>query len=589
MSRNDGIPSPTFFAGCAVCALVAGPARALEADRFPPIPGGEFHRGNAPGPGEGGYYFDPWLFGAAAVLLVVWMRAVGWANAEGGKLGMRASAWNTLLVAGGLAGFLALLTRPPAAWGFLLLALFASGPFALFLLARNSAVPASGRILTPRHLKAAVVRRLARWGIPVGLFGAEHAALGSDIRLIGKSSTGRDDVDRSRQVEHSPAFVAAKELVYDAILRRATDIHLEPRENELSARIRIDGVMYPVGPFDRGRGEALVNIFKVLGGMDITDKRRAQDGSFRVELAGRSIDVRAATQGTRFGEKLTLRLLDQAQTVTRLSELGMRQQLMDEVEAIVRRPHGMLLCCGPTGAGKSTTLHAALRSLDAHQSNIITVEDPVEFSIPDVNQIEINTKAGQSFATSLRNILRQDPDVLMIGEIRDRETAEIACQAANTGHMVLSTVHANDTFTALHRMQELGTEPYVAATALSAILGQRLARRLCPDCKRAYRPDAETLKKHGLPAEKVGEFHRPPEDPQSQCPRCGGTGFYGRIGIFELLIVNDAIREMIRNAAPLTEIRAEARKNGMLSLKEEGLRHVVRGVTSLEEMLRVVQ
>ncbi|MEX0717422.1 MAG: GspE/PulE family protein [Planctomycetaceae bacterium] len=567
---------------------MAGPiAFADDPEPFPPIPGGEFFRGNAPG--DSGYYLDLWLFGAAAVLFVVWLNVVGWANNEGRRIGMRVRAWNALLVAGGLAGFLTVLTIPPAAMGFLLLAALAGGPFALFLLGRNAAVPDRARVLTPRHLKAALVRRLARWGVPVGLFGEEHAALGADVRLVGKTSTGRDDLDRSRQAEYSTGFVAAKELVYDAVLRRATDIHLEPREHELACRIRIDGAMYPVDPLDRGTGDSVVNVFKVLAGMDITEKRRAQDGSFRAEIEGRSIDIRAATQGTRFGEKLSLRLLDPQQSVLRLSELGMRKELVAEVESLLKRNHGMLLCCGPTGAGKSTTLYAALRTLDPHEKNIITVEDPVEFQIPHVNQIEINDKAGQSVAGALRNILRQDPDVLMIGEIRDSETARIACEAANTGHLVLSTVHSTDTFTALHRLIELSGERYVAASALAAIVGQRLVRRLCPACKVGYRPDAETLKKHGLPAEKIGEFFRPPEPPREDCPHCAGMGYFGRVGIFELLAIDGPIREMIHAAAPLSDIRAAARRNGMLFLHEEGLRHVVRGATSLEEMLRVVQ
>lgn len=588
MSRSTRLSTRAASAAAAIVAVIRpGDSAGGDPEPFPPIPGGQFFRGNAPG--DSGFYLDPWLFGAAIACFVLWLRAIGWANAEGRRLAMRGRGWNALLVSGGVAGFLALLTLPPAAWGFLLLALFAGGPMALFLVARNAAVPASARVLTPRHVKNSVLRRLARWGLPVGLLGEEHAALGGGVRLIGSTSTGRDDLERSRQAEYSPGFVAARELVYDAVLRRATDIHLEPREGELAARIRIDGVMYPVESLDRNAGNAVVNVFKVLAGMDIAEKRRPQDGSFRAEIAGRSIDVRAATQGTRHGEKLSLRILDSGQSVLRLGQLGKRKELVSELESLLARPHGMIVCCGPTGAGKSTTLHAALRSLDAREKNIITLEDPVEFHLPDVNQIEIHEKSGQSFAGALRNILRQDPDVLMVGEIRDAETARLACEAANTGHLVLTTLHATDTFTALGRLVELAGDRHATATALAAVIGQRLARRLCPTCRVAYCPDAETLKKHGIPADRVQQFFRPADPPRSDCPECGGTGYRGRVGIFELLPIDEALREMIRSGAALSDIRAAARRRGMLFLNEEGLRHVVHGTTSLDEMLRAVQ
>jgi len=323
--------------------------------------------------------------------------------------------------------------------------------------------------------------------------------------------------------------------------------------------------------------------------MDITERRRPLDGSFRAELEGRDVDFRVATQGTRHGQKLSLRILDQSNAVSKLSGLGMRKQMLEQLRQIVKQPHGMFISVGPTGAGKSTTLYTALNELDAYQCNIITIEDPIEYKMHNVNQIEINNRSGQTFANSLRSILRQDPDVVMIGEIRDSETANIACQAANTGHMVFSTLHANDTITALYRMLELGVETFMVANSISAILGQRLARRLCPSCKEAYRPKPELLKKAGLPASKIDKFYRPPKNRQEPCATCGGLGFRGRIGVFELLPINDRLRDLIREKAPLSAIKAEARKNGMLYMKEEGLRLVVRGITSIDEMLRVVK
>jgi type II secretory ATPase GspE/PulE/Tfp pilus assembly ATPase PilB-like protein len=378
-------------------------------------------------------------------------------------------------------------------------------------------------------------------------------------------------------------------MIYDAIIRRATDVHLEPHEDELSVRYRIDGVMYPAEPFDRTVGDAIINIFKVLSAMDITERRKPQDGSFRAETEGREIDFRVATQGTQIGEKMSLRILDQENSVKTLLDLGMRKALSDQITEIINQPHGMFLSCGPTGAGKSTTLYAALSGLDVHQINIITIEDPVEYRMTGVTQIEINTKAGQTFAGSLRSVLRQDPDVVLIGEMRDDETTRIACQAANTGHMVFSTVHANDSISALFRILDMGVEPFMLASSLSGILGQRLVRRLCEDCREAYKPDPDILKKNNLPPEQVKQFFRPPTEGSNNCASCGGLGYKGRVGVYELLVINDRLRDLIRENPQLSVIKAEARKNGMLYLKEEGLRLVVKGITSMDEMIRVVK
>ena len=462
-------------------------------------------------------------------------------------------------------------------------------PLGAYILERNSKVPQNAKVLTRDHIKRVLIRKLAMLGIRIGGTKDDGTSLGPDIKFIGKTTTGRIDESRAKQVENSRGFMAAKELVYDSLIRRATDIHMEPREDVMNVRMRIDGVMYPVEPFDRALGDAVVNIFKVLGAMDITEKRRSLDGSFRALSEGREIDFRVATQGTSGGEKLSLRILDQSSSVATFEQLGFRKNLQDTLLSIVNQPHGMLLVCGPTGAGKSTTLYAALKSIDAYQHNIITIEDPVEYQMHNITQIEINSKAGQTFATSLRSILRQDPDIIMVGEIRDKETALIACQAANTGHMVFSSVHANDSITALYRMIDLGVEPFLFSSSVSGILAQRLARRLCPSCKEAYRPKAEFLRQANLPPDRIEKFYRPPKNPEQECPACGGLGYRGRVGVFEFLEINDKIQGMIRDTAALSQLKSEARKNGMLYMQEEGLRLVVKGITSIEELLRVVK
>ncbi len=561
-----------------------------SAGEYPPLPG-PFFRGNDPRFNNSqGFYFHFWKLLIVILLFLLWAKTSFWVDEDSRGLKCNTEFWSsTVLLAGGL-GFLFVFCMPSFLFGFFVLAVAYGAPLGMYIRERNAKVPASSKVMTPDHIQNLALRYLARMGIRVGGKTVQQAAIGPDIRFIGRSATGRgDDPSSSRRVENSRGFLAAKELVYDAIMRRATDVHMEPKEDECGVRLRIDGVMFPTEGFDRAVGDAVLNIFKVLGAMDITEKRRPQDGSFRAEMPDREIDFRLASQGTRHGEKMSLRILDQSNSVDSLTALGIRKQLVDKLSTIVKQPHGLFLCCGPTGAGKSTTLFAALREIDPYQRNIITIEDPVEYRIDNVSQIEINQKAGQTFAQSLRSILRQDPDVVMIGEIRDAETARIACQAANTGHMVFSTVHANDTFTALYRLIDLEVEPFMLASSLSALLAQRLARRLCPECKESYQPNPEFLKKANLPPEKVKCFYRQPKNPEVVCANCGGTGYKGRISVVELLDFNERMRDMIRDTANISQLKAQARKNGMLYMKEEGLRLVVKGITSIDELLRVVK
>jgi type II secretory ATPase GspE/PulE/Tfp pilus assembly ATPase PilB-like protein len=572
-------------AGPAPAAAPLVPSASMSGE-YPRNPFG-FVRGNmtADGRATWGRYLN--LFGLVPILALffLWAHTTQWVDTDGRALKLNYELWNSVILLGGVAGFVAVFLLPLFALGFPVLLAAYGVPLGLYVKERNERVPESAKVMTPAHIQSLVIRGLARIGIHIAVSkGARDAALGPPIRFIGKSSGKGDDDGRSKQAEKSRGFVAAKELIYDAIMRRSTDVHLEPKEDEYSARYRIDGVMYPTEPFDRAMGESIINIFKVLGAMDITEKRKPQDGSFRAQLEKRMIDFRAASQGTREGEKLSIRILDQANSVSKLEQLGMRKQMQDQLREVINQPHGMLLSCGPTGAGKSTTLYAVLNELDPYQQNIITVEDPVEYKIANVTQIEVNAKAGNTFPNALRSILRQDPDVVMIGEIRDAETAKIACQAANTGHMVFSTLHANDTISALYRLTDLGVEPFLLASALSGILGQRLVRKLCDECKEKYAPKPELLKQAGLPADKVDAFYRPPSNSEAPCPNCGGLGYRGRMGVFELLVITERLRDMVRENAPVSAIRAEARKNGMLYMKEEGLRLVVKGNTSMQEM-----
>jgi general secretion pathway protein E len=541
-----------------------------------------------------GLYLNLFKFVPVVLIYILWVYTTHWVEKDTRDLNnVRYEMWNSVVFFSGVLGFALLWLIPIYFVGLLLLLLAYFGPLFTYIYIRNQTVPEEDMVLTPYHLGEVANTLLRRAGVRKRIFNRGDEGrnfAGPPIDFIGKGIGGvKVDPSRIEKAEQSEQYIGAKELVYDAILRRATDIHLEPTPEQLTVRYRIDGILHAAEPFDRPTGDAVINIFKILSAMDISEKRKPQDGSFSAKFEGRDIDFRVATSGSKGGEKMVMRILDNAATVAKLDEVGLRPKMVQQIRELVNTPNGMLLVAGPTGSGKSTTLYACIREIDRFQRNVITVEDPIEYQIDNITQIEINTKAGQTFAGTLRSVLRQDPDVLVIGEVRDQETATIACQASNTGHMVFSTVHANDSVTALFRMLDLGVEPYMLSTALSGVLSQRLVRMLCEDCKEPYKPKPEFLEKANLPADKVDVFYRPPENPEVVCPTCGGTGYIGRTGVFELLVITDAMREMVKENPSINAIKAEARKNGMIYLQEDGLRQVIQGKTSIKELLRVVK
>ncbi len=573
-----------------------------------------------------GFYLGVPGFLAVVAVYLVWIRTCWWVDRDARLLKLPVTLWNSIVLGCGFGGLLVVWLFGPALFllAFAVLLLLVLGPSLVYVRIRNEGVEADRRVLTPRHLRD-LGRRWLRLKFKEPGGDDEKEAI--PIRFIGKSYGGREeDPNRVRRAQESRGYQAALKMVYDAIERRATDIHLEPTKDDMTVRFRIDGILQTDEPFGRQMGESVVNIFKVLADLDITEKRKPQDGSFSSEVRerkrakrnreaddggeedaqdphmpeSRQIDFRVATAGSVAGEKMVMRILDSARNVANLKKLGMRPKMREVIHQLAMQPHGLLIVCGPTGAGKSTTLYACLQEIDRFQKNVITVENPVEYNIPNVTQIEVNPKAGKTFASELRSILRQDPDVIYIGEIRDQETAEIACQAAQTGHMVFTTLHANDTVTALARLIDLGVAPFTVAGSVSAILGQRLVRLLCPKCKRRYRPNPELLRKANLPADKIDYFYRPPPgaesgdgeeagDDKERCRYCGGTGYRGRTGVFELLVLNDRIRDLVRENPNLNAIRQEAVKHGMKYLQEDGLLQVIEGRTSIQELLRMCE
>jgi general secretion pathway protein E len=385
-----------------------------------------------------------------------------------------------------------------------------------------------------------------------------------------------------RVTTDTPLVQALNLLLEEAVKARASDIHIEPEEDKLRIRYRIDGTLQDTMSLPLSIHRALISRIKILGEMNIADHFRPQDGQFSTEAKGREIDVRVATAPTVWGETATLRLLDKSMATLGLSELGFLPDSLAKYESMLKVPYGMILISGPTGAGKTTTLYASISSLDTQGGNIITIEDPAEYRFKDINQIQVNTQAGITFASGLRSILRLDPDIILVGEIRDAETANIAVQAALTGHLMLSSIHANEVASVLSRLLDLKVEPFLIASAVIGVVAQRMVRRICPDCSHVIEvPLVEQIAYEKEMGEKQTKFSY-----GTGCKSCAYTGYLGRTGIFEILTMSDSIRMMVCNRANSSEIRAQALKEGMISMVNDGMRKVKEGITTPSEILR---
>jgi len=387
-------------------------------------------------------------------------------------------------------------------------------------------------------------------------------------------------------ISEAPMIKLANLIIQQAVRDGASDVHIEPGEKEVSVRYRIDGVLQEIKKVPKTIQEAITSRFKVWGEIDIAKKRSAQDGRFYVNSDGKQIEIRLSTFPTIYGENLVMRILDPSATVLDLKSLGLPPAVFDPYMKLLQMPEGMVLVTGPTGSGKTTTLYATLQTISDPSRNVITIEDPVEYRLKQIRQTQVNPQAGVTFASGLRAILRQDPDVIMVGEIRDLETAQMAVRAALTGHLVFSTLHTNDAPGAVARLVDIGVEPFLISSGVSGVLAQRLARTICGSCKEPYVPPAETLEQFGIAERAKGrKFYR-----GRGCQACRFSGYRGRIGIFELLLVSDAVRDLINAKRSAAEIRKAALKNGiLLTLYRDGLEKVAKGVTTFEEISRIVQ
>jgi type IV pilus assembly protein PilB len=385
--------------------------------------------------------------------------------------------------------------------------------------------------------------------------------------------------------DEAPIVKLANLIINQAITDRASDIHIEPQEKDVRVRYRIDGVLHEVMTPPKRVQAGLISRIKIMSDLNIAETRVPQDGRIGLQVQGRGVDLRVATLPTVYGEKIVMRILEKESIMIDLKDMGFLPDSLDRFQSTFKKPYGAILITGPTGSGKTTSLYAALNVLNSVEKKIITVEDPVEYKLPGVIQVQINARVGLTFAAALRSILRNDPDLVMIGEIRDRETALIAVESALTGHLVLATLHTNDAPQALTRLTEMGIEPFLSASAVDCVVAQRLARKLCAVCKEEYSPDEEALTAANFPFEKgnAPKLFKP-----VGCPKCKGSGYKGRTGIYEVMLVSETIEKLAVERASSDEIARQAKLEGMHSLRDDGLEKVRLGITSLEEVLRVV-
>jgi len=386
--------------------------------------------------------------------------------------------------------------------------------------------------------------------------------------------------------DEAPIIRLVNQLIFQAVKDRASDIHIEPFERELVVRFRIDGILYDIVKPPKRFQSIIVSRVKIMAELNIAEKRLPQDGRIRTKIAGKDVDIRVSVIPTAFGERIVMRLLDRSATLLPLDQLGLAGQNLKIVQRLIHQSHGIILVTGPTGSGKTTTLYAALQKINSNDKNIITIEDPIEYQLHGVGQMQVNPKIDLTFATGLRSILRQDPDVILVGEIRDVETAEIAIHAALTGHLVFSTLHTNDSFGAVTRLVDMGIEPFLVSSSVIAVMAQRLIRRVCRGCAVAYVPSAEQLREIGIDRERGDAAIR---RAGPGCTQCKQTGYHGRVGIHELLVVDDEIRALVMKNADAATIRRSATARGMPTLREDGAQKVLEGLTTIEEVIRVTQ
>ncbi|MBN1535007.1 MAG: type II secretion system ATPase GspE [Spirochaetes bacterium] len=404
----------------------------------------------------------------------------------------------------------------------------------------------------------------------------------ADLELI--SSADLETEDLMDMANEAPIIRLVNTFFKEAVNNRASDIHIEPFEKDLNVRYRVDGILYNMHTPPKKFQNAIISRIKIMSNLNIAENRLPQDGRIQIKIGGKDIDIRVSTYPTQFGERIVLRLLNKSDMKYDLQSIGFEKHILESFEAQIQKTHGIILVTGPTGSGKTTTLYSVLTKLNTADVNILTVEDPIEYQIRGIGQMQVKPSINLTFATGLRSILRQDPDIIMIGEIRDIETAEIAVQSALTGHRVFSTLHTNDAPSGITRLLDMGVEPFLISSSVNAILAQRLVRTICPKCKYSYKPSASLIRELALPPSKMKNLKL---YAGKGCSHCLNTGYRGRVGIYELLVVSQAIRKMIMGSTDSETIKEVAIREGMITLRNDGLTKAAAGLTTIEEVLRV--
>ena len=419
-------------------------------------------------------------------------------------------------------------------------------------------------------------------GAIVKFYGEQHSSIEDILSEIDLDGIDSDDA-AANSANQAPIIRFVDVVLQEAVKAKASDIHFEPFEDQFRIRYRIDGALYEMAPPPKSLANAVTARIKVMSGLNIAEKRIPQDGRIKTTIGGRPIDLRVSTLPTQFGESVVLRILDKGVVNLDLENLSMEPEIMNGIRKLVNRPNGIFIVTGPTGSGKTTTLYSALREVNTVDVKILTAEDPVEYEIEGIMQVQINHQVGLTFASALRSFLRQDPDTIMVGEIRDLETGQIAVQASLTGHVVLATLHTNDAPGAVTRLVDMGLEPFLISASLEGVLGQRLLRRICRHCKTAYEPDQNVISMLQVDPLEIAEkqfFYG------KGCSECNRTGYKGRQGLFELMVINDSIRELITKKAPTLVLKQKAIESGMRTLRDDGLRCIFDGLTTIEEVLK---
>lgn len=540
-----------------------------------------------------GFYMNIAKFLPALGLFLIWVPTVWWVDDDSNDLGLeKAKLFTTMNLLAGVIGLFVLLLVPNIIVGIAVMALAYLVASLSYVVNRNGQVGDTDKVLTPYHFGELANSFFGLLGAKKKVFNRNRAAAveGFPVEFIGIDlSTKKMDMFRVAAAQQNDFYVEVQGLIYDAITRRSTDIFLEPAQDQLQVRYRIDGVLVQAEPFDTEAGPEIVNIVKLLCGLNVEEKRKPQDGTFSAKVENRTVDARVATAGTKVGEKVAIRLFDKSNMVTKLHQLGLTTKEEELIRTTTEKDNGLILTVGPVGSGKTTTAYAVLRAMDPLLRDIKTLEEVVEQQLDGVVAEEYSAKSGESIVDRLKSILRTDPQVVMLGDFKDDDLANVALQAANTSRLMVSTLTGTDAVKAIIALVERGLSRDALSSALLLVTSQRLVRTLCEGCKEPYAPKPEFLKKYNLPEDTEAVF-RPPTEPQPQvCGECGGVGYVGRTGIFEVLEVTDPIREIIANNPTEAALRAAAAQQRMTNISRNGLRLVLEGKTSIDELMRVLK